>query len=51
MRPRFSYQKRSRIQSVAMDRHETRIDALDLATNERRQFRLDRITQDEVLEG
>ncbi len=40
-----------RIKSVAMDRHETRIDALDVTTNERRQFRLDRITQAEVLEG
>jgi predicted DNA-binding transcriptional regulator YafY len=40
-----------RIKSVAMDRHETRIDAVDLATNERRQFRLDRITQAEVLES
>jgi predicted DNA-binding transcriptional regulator YafY len=38
-----------RIKSVAMDRHETRIDALDVTTNERRQFRLDRITQAEVL--
>lgn len=40
-----------RIHSVAMDRHETRLDAVDLQTNERRQFRLDRITQAEVLEG
>jgi predicted DNA-binding transcriptional regulator YafY len=40
-----------RIKSVAMDRHETRIDAVDLSNNERRQFRLDRITQAEVLEG
>ncbi len=40
-----------RIKSVAMDRHETRIDAVDLGSNERRQFRLDRITQAEVLEG
>jgi predicted DNA-binding transcriptional regulator YafY len=40
-----------RIKSVAMDRHETRIDALDLKSDERRQFRLDRITQAEVLEG
>jgi predicted DNA-binding transcriptional regulator YafY len=40
-----------RIKSVAMDRHETRIDAEDLGNHERRQFRLDRITQAEVLEG
>ena len=32
-----------RIASVAMDRHETRIDAVDADTGERRQFRLDRI--------
>jgi predicted DNA-binding transcriptional regulator YafY len=38
-----------RIQGVIMDRHETRLDALDLASNERRHFRLDRITRAEVL--
>lgn len=38
-----------RILSVVMDRHETRIEATDLAKGERRQFRLDRITQAEVL--
>lgn len=38
-----------RIQGVIMDRHETRIDALDLGKNERRHFRLDRITHAEVL--
>jgi predicted DNA-binding transcriptional regulator YafY len=38
-----------RIESVVMDRHETRIDAVDLATNERRQFRLDRIERAEVV--
>ena len=38
-----------RIQGVIMDRHETRIDALDLGKNERRQFRLDRIVRAEVL--
>lgn len=38
-----------RILSVVMDRHETRIEATDLAKGERRQFRLDRIAQAEVL--
>jgi predicted DNA-binding transcriptional regulator YafY len=39
-----------RIASVAMDRHETRIDAVDLDQGgERRLFRLDRITHAEVL--
>jgi predicted DNA-binding transcriptional regulator YafY len=38
-----------RIESVSMDRHETRIDAVDLASGERRQFRLDRIERAEVL--
>ncbi len=38
-----------RLHGVIMDRHETRIDALDLAKNERRQFRLDRIARAEVL--
>ncbi len=38
-----------RIEGVVMDRHETRIDALDLEKGERRQFRLDRITRAEVL--
>jgi predicted DNA-binding transcriptional regulator YafY len=38
-----------RIEGVLMDRHETRIDGLDLETNERRHFRLDRIEQAEVL--
>lgn len=37
-----------RIQSVIMDRHETRIDAIDLATGEGRPFRLDRIVHAEV---
>ncbi len=37
-----------RIQSVIMDRHETRIDAADCTTGERRHFRLDRIKQAEV---
>jgi predicted DNA-binding transcriptional regulator YafY len=38
-----------RIEGVLMDRHETRIDAVDLETGERRHFRLDRIEQAEVL--
>jgi predicted DNA-binding transcriptional regulator YafY len=38
-----------RIVSVAMDRHETRIDAIDLALGERRHFRLDRISHATVL--
>ena len=38
-----------RIESVAMDRHETRIAALDLGRGERRQFRLDRIARAEML--
>ncbi|XXF81549.1 HTH domain-containing protein [Myxococcaceae bacterium GXIMD 01537] len=38
-----------RVEGVIMDRHETRIDAFDLDKNERRHFRLDRITRAEVL--
>ncbi|HZI10722.1 MAG TPA: HTH domain-containing protein [Myxococcus sp.] len=38
-----------RIKSVIMDRHETRIEAIELGRNEPRHFRLDRITQAEVL--
>ena len=38
-----------RIVSVAMDRHETRLDVQDLDTGERRQFRLDRISRAETL--
>ena len=38
-----------RILSVAMDRHETRIEATDLEKNKPRQFRLDRITHAEVI--
>jgi predicted DNA-binding transcriptional regulator YafY len=41
--------RRIRIVSVAMDRHETRIEAVDLDTDEHRQFRLDRIVHAEVL--
>lgn len=37
--------RRVRIESIIMDRHETRIDATDLEGGERRQFRLDRITR------
>jgi predicted DNA-binding transcriptional regulator YafY len=42
--------RRIRIRGVHMDRHETRLDALDLELNELRPFRLDRITRAEVLE-
>jgi predicted DNA-binding transcriptional regulator YafY len=38
-----------RIESVLMDRHETRIDAVDLETSERRPYRLDRITRASLL--
>lgn len=38
-----------RIETVLMDRHETRIDAVDLSTSERRPYRLDRITRATVL--
>jgi predicted DNA-binding transcriptional regulator YafY len=38
-----------RIESVLMDRHETRIDAIDLQSGERRHFRLDRITRAQVV--
>ena len=41
--------RRVRVQGVIMDRHETRLDALDLDSGERRHFRLDRITRAEVL--
>jgi predicted DNA-binding transcriptional regulator YafY len=37
-----------RVESVAMDRHETRVDATDVESGERRQFRLDRIEKAEV---
>lgn len=37
--------RRVRIESIVMDRHETRIDATDLDDGERRQFRLDRIAR------
>ncbi|HKQ68921.1 MAG TPA: HTH domain-containing protein [Polyangiaceae bacterium] len=38
-----------RIETVSMDRHETRLDAVDLGTGEHRPFRLDRIAEAEVL--
>lgn len=38
-----------RIEAVIMDRQETRLDATDLHTGERRHFRLDRIERAEVL--
>ncbi len=40
--------RRVRIVGVVMERHETRIDAIDEETGERRQFRLDRIAKAEV---
>lgn len=46
----FSEKSRTiRVLGVLMDRHETRLDALDLERDERRHFRLDRIVQAEVL--
>lgn len=38
-----------RVEGVLMDRHETRIRAVDLAKGERREFRLDRIARAEVV--
>jgi predicted DNA-binding transcriptional regulator YafY len=38
-----------KIRGVAMDRHETRLDATDLEGSERRMFRLDRITRAKVI--
>jgi predicted DNA-binding transcriptional regulator YafY len=38
-----------RIETVVMDRHETRLAAADVTTGERRHFRLDRIEKAEVL--
>jgi predicted DNA-binding transcriptional regulator YafY len=43
--------RRVRIESVLMERHETRLDATDLVTGERRHFRLDRIARAEVEHG
>jgi predicted DNA-binding transcriptional regulator YafY len=39
-----------RIQSVLMDRHETRLDAIDLRHGERRHFRFDHIVKAELIE-
>jgi predicted DNA-binding transcriptional regulator YafY len=39
-----------RIEAVIMDRQETRLDATDLGSGERRHFRLDRIERAEVLQ-
>jgi predicted DNA-binding transcriptional regulator YafY len=41
--------RRIRIVAVLMERHETRLDAVDLESNERRHFRLDRIARAEVV--
>jgi predicted DNA-binding transcriptional regulator YafY len=38
-----------RVRGVLMERHETRLDAVDVDTDERRHFRLDRIVQAEVV--
>jgi len=47
---KFIESKRTiRVLSVALDRHQTRIDATDVATGERRQFRLDGIQRAEVV--
>jgi predicted DNA-binding transcriptional regulator YafY len=43
-------ERRIRIQEVHMARHETRVDALDLDSGERRPFRLDRITRADVID-
>ena len=44
-------ERRVRIESIVMDRHETRIDVTDLDSGERRQLRLDRITRARVMPG
>lgn len=41
--------RRIRVHGVHMDRHETRLDAEDVDSGERRQFRLDRIARAEVV--
>jgi predicted DNA-binding transcriptional regulator YafY len=43
--------RRVRMLGVLMNRRETRIDAVDLDTQDRRHFRLDRIERAEVLPG
>lgn len=40
-----------RVASVVMDRHQTRLVAIDLASGERRELRLDRIERAEVVRG
>jgi predicted DNA-binding transcriptional regulator YafY len=46
----FVEKKRTiRVLGVLMERRETRLDAIDLESNERRHFRLDRIVQAEVV--
>jgi predicted DNA-binding transcriptional regulator YafY len=37
-----------RVQSVMMDRHETRVEGQDVTSGERRHFRLDKIVAAEV---
>ncbi len=39
-----------RIEAVVMDRHETRLEAVDVETGDRRPFRLDRITRAKISE-
>lgn len=41
--------RRIRLVAVIMDRHETRLDAIDLANEERRHFRLDRVAAARVV--
>ncbi|MET0341907.1 MAG: HTH domain-containing protein [Polyangiales bacterium] len=45
----IEYTRTVRVAGVIMDRHETRLDALDLTTGERRHYRLDRVTRAEVV--
>lgn len=40
-----------RLAAVVLERHETRLDAIDVETGERRQFRLDRVAHAEVVRG
>ena len=42
-------QRTIRVLGVLMDRHETRLDAVDVQTDERRHFRLDRVVKAEVV--
>jgi predicted DNA-binding transcriptional regulator YafY len=41
--------RRVKVEAVIMDRHETRLDGLDLESGERRHYRLDRIMRAEVI--